>query len=126
MAVTYSAVEVLVSVHQALLDEIDGGTGAGKIKLRDSGDTLLQVATLTDPAGSVNGTTGQLTLTVDSSANAVANGTADYGEITDSDDNVLATIDVIQGTSASSGNIVLNTLTIIAGTPVNYATLTIG
>lgn len=126
MAVTYTASTVLVSAHQELLDLIDAGSGAGKIKIRDSGDVLLQVATLTDSAGSVDSGTGQLTLTVDSSANAVAGGTASYGEITDSDDNVLAALDAVQGTSPSSGNIVINTLSILLGAPVTYVTVTIG
>lgn len=124
--ITYSA-DALIDSHTALLALIDAGTGAGKVNVRDSSDTLLAQMILDDPAGTVNGTTGQLTLTVatqDSSADAT--GVAAYGEITDSDDNVIVSMPTQEGTVAVSGYLVMNSLNIIATAPVSIASITFG
>lgn len=123
---TYSAA-ALVAAHTAFRDLIDSGTGAGAIKIRDAADVLLAEIALNDPCGSVNGTTGQLTLSIagpDASANA--SGTAAYGEICDSTGAVHLALPVQQGSSAVSGKLVLNTLSIVAGGPVEVLSATVG
>src|SRR5574337_634413 len=122
---TYSA-QAKIDAHTAFLALIDAGSGAGKLKIRSSADALLATVTLSDPAGTVNGTTGQLTFSFPSSANASATGTAAYGELTDSDDNVHLSLPAQQGTAAVSGKLVLNSLSIVSGSPVQVLSATIG
>ena len=123
---TYSAA-ALVAAHTSFKDLIDAGSGAGSIKIRDASDVLLAQIPLSDPCGSVNGTTGQLTFSIaglDSSADA--SGTAAYGEFCDSDGTVHLSLPAQSGTVAVSGKLVLNTLSIVAGGPVAIISATIG
>lgn len=123
---TYSA-QALIDAHTALLALFDAGSGAAKLKMRDASDALLWERDLDDPAGTVNGTTGQLTLawSGDDPA-ATTGGTPAYVEITDSDDNVHLSLPVAQGVAALSGYAVLNSLTVVAGVPVAVLLGTIG
>lgn len=122
---TYSAA-ALVAAHTSFKDLIDIGT-AGSIKIRDASDVLLAQIPLSDPCGTVNGTTGQLTFSIagpDTSADA--SGTAAYGEFCDSAGTVHLSLPTQAGTVAVSGKLVINTLSIIAGGPVGIVTATIG
>jgi hypothetical protein len=122
---TYSA-ESKVTVHTAFLNLLDTGSYA-LLRGRDAADVLLFEIQLSDPAGTVNGTTGQLTITAtgpDTSANA--SGTCAYCELTESDGTVHLALPTQAGTAAVSGKAVLNTLAIISGTPVTAITITIG
>ena len=122
---TYSAA-ALVAAHTSFKDLIDAGT-AGSIKIRNSSDVLLAQIPLSDPCGSVNGTTGQLTFSIagpDSSADA--SGTAAYGEFCASDGTVHLSLPAQAGSVAVSGKLVLNTLSIIAGGPVAILSAIIG
>lgn len=122
---TYSAA-ALVAAHTSFKDLIDVGT-AGSINIRDAGDVLLAQVPLSDPCGSVNGTTGQLTFSIagpDSSADAT--GTAAYGEFCDSAGLVHLSLPAQAGTVAVSGKIVINTLSIVSGGPVSVISATIG
>lgn len=123
---TYSAT-ALVAAHTAFRDLIDSGSGAGFIRIRSSADVLLAQVPLSDPCGSVNGGTGQLTFSIagpDSSADAT--GTAAYGEICDSDGDVHLALPTQAGTSPVAGKLVLNTLSIVATGPVTIISATIG
>ena len=84
----------------AVLTDIDGGVGAGKLKLYTTGLALLLVdITLADPAGVVLGDT--LTFTMpQSDASADNTGAAAEATITDSDDNVIIS-GLTVGTSAT-------------------------
>ena len=106
--------------------ELDG-RGAGSIKIRDSADVLLAEIPLTDPCGTVNGTTGQLTITMSGrDESADASGTAAYGEFCNSDGTVYLSLPAQAGTVAVSWYIVINTLTIVAGGPVDVLSAVIG
>lgn len=123
---TYSAA-ALVAAHTSFRDLIDSGTGAGLIRIRDAADVLLAEITLADPCGTVNGTTGQLVLTMpQSDASANASGAAAYGEICDSDGDVHLALPAQAGVSPVSGKIVLNTLTITETGSVTVSSVTIG
>lgn len=123
---TYSAA-ALVAAHTSFRDLIDSGSGAGFIRIRTSADLLLGQIPLTDPCGTVNGTTGQLTLTASGTdPSADQNGTAAYGEICDSDGDVHLALPAEAGTSPVSGKIVLNSLSITAGNPIELVSATIG
>jgi hypothetical protein len=123
---TYS-VAALVAAHTAFRDLIDAGTAGGSIKIRDAADVLLAQIPLTDPCGTVNGTTGQLTITPagrDESADAT--GTAAYGEFCDSNGVVHLSLPAQVGSVAVSGKIVINNLSIVAGGPVEVGSATVG
>jgi hypothetical protein len=122
---TYSA-EALVAAQTSFLTLIDTGT-AGYVNIRDSADVLLAQLPLDDPAGTVNGTTGQLTFAFDGRDEAAAaSGTAAYGEFCESDGTVHLSLPAQAGSVAVSGKLVLNTLTIVLGEPVEAIAATIG
>lgn len=123
---TYS-VAALVAAHTSFRDLIDSGTGAGFVRFRDAADVLLAQVPLSDPCGTVNGTTGQLTLSIagpDSSADA--DGTAAYAEFCDSDGDVHLVMPTQAGTTPLSGTVALNTLEIEAGGRVDVLFATVG
>ena len=123
---TYSAA-ALVAAHTAFKDLIDAGIAGGSIKIRDAADVLLATVPLTDPCGTVNPTTGQLTITMagrDESADAT--GTAAYGEFCDSNGLVHLSLPAQAGSAAVSGKIVINSLSIVAGGPVEVLSATVG
>lgn len=123
---TYSAA-ALVAAHTAFKDLIDAGTGAGSIKIRDAADVLLAQIPLTDPCGSVNGTTGQLTITPSArDESADATGTAAYGEFCDSAGLVHLSLPAQAGSTAVSGKLVINSLSILASGPVEVLSATVG
>lgn len=120
------SVDAIEAAHQAFLDLVDGGAGAGIIRFRDDSDTLLGTITLSDPAGTINVTTGQLTLTAASTSSAVATGTCTYGEICDSTGTVYLSLPTEAGTSPSSGKLVINSLSIVSGAVITLVSATIG
>jgi hypothetical protein len=123
---TYSPA-ALIAAHTSFRDLIDSGSGAGFIRIRSASDVLLAQIPLTDPCGTVNGTTGQLTITMSGrDESADASGTAAYGEFCNSDGTVYLSLPAQAGTAAVSGYIVINTLTIVAGGPVEVLSAVIG
>lgn len=123
---TYSAA-ALVAANTSFKDLVDAGAGAGSIKIRDAADVLLAQIPLTDPCGTVNGTTGQLTITMagrDDSADAT--GTAAYGEFCDSNGLVHLSLPAQAGGVAVTGKLVINALSIVAGGPVEVLSATVG
>lgn len=123
---TYSPA-ALEAAHTAFQGLIDAGSAAGSIKIRDAANVLLAQIPLTDPCGTVNGATGQLTITPagrDESADAT--GTAAYGEFCDSDGVVHLSLPAQAGSSVVTGKLVINTLSIVAGGPVEVLSATVG
>lgn len=123
---TYS-VAALVAAHTSFRDLIDAGPAAGFIRIRDAGDVLLAQIPLTDPCGTVNGASGQLTFGIagrDESADAT--GTAAYGEFCSSTGTVHLALPAQQGSAPVAGKLVLNTLSIVAGGPVEVLSATVG
>lgn len=123
---TYS-VAALVAAHTSFRDLIDAGVGPGAIKIRSAADVLLAQIPLTDPCGTVNGTTGQLTITPSASDDdADASGTAAYGEVCDSAGTVHLALPVQAGGAAVPGYLVVNSLVIVAGGVVEVVSATVG
>ena len=120
-------VDALVDAHQAVLDLIDGGSSTGFVRLYTDADAILAEIPLNDPAGTINATTGQLTITSsgpDTSANAT--GTCTWGAITDSDGTEIISLPATAGTSAVSGQLVLNSLSVVSGAEVTLVSATVG
>jgi hypothetical protein len=122
---TYSAA-ALVAAHTSFRNLIDGGSGPGKVRIRSASDVLLAEVILTDPCGTVNGTTGRLTFTFATQEDAAVGGTAAYGEFCDSANVVHLALPAEAGTSAVSGRLVMNTLSLVTGGPVDLVSATIG
>lgn len=124
---TYS-VAAKKAAHEAFRDTIDGGSGAGKLRIRSSSDVLLAEIPLADPCGTVNANTGQLTFTVTNAkdTSADATGTAAYGEFCDSNNAVHLSLPAQSGTVAVTGKLVLNTLSIVTGGSVELVSATVG
>jgi len=123
--VTYAAATI-VSAHTEVLADIDAGASAGVLRFYDDTDAELGFVLLTDPAGAVNGTTGQLTITPASAGSVTADGTCTYATITDSDANVVVSIPVQAGVSAVDGFVVVNTTEFVTGASVTLISCTIG
>ena len=123
---TYAAA-ALVAAHTSFRDLIDSGSGAGFIRIRSGAEVLLAQIPLSDPCGTVNGTTGRLTLSIagrDESADAT--GTAVYAQFCNSDGTVYLELPAETGETAVAGKVVLNTLAIVSGGPVEVLSATIG
>lgn len=121
---TYS-VAAIVAAHTALLALLDAAATPATLKLRDAADSLLATIVMSDPAGTVNGTTGQLTLSIPAGAGS-NNGTVAYGELCDGDGVVHASLPAAAGSVASSGYLVINSLTVFADQPITNLGATIG
>lgn len=121
MAVTYTTA-VKSARMTAVVNEIDAGAGAGKLKIRDSGNTILATITLTDPCGTVSNGVLTFDFDPDISTTASASGTAANAIITDSND-----VTVISGlTVGTSGtDIILDSTSITSGQTVTITTGTI-
>jgi hypothetical protein len=120
---TYSAA-AKVAANTAFRDLLDSGAAA-LLRIRDAADVLLVQFTLADPSGSVNGTTGVLTITPPSATNAAASGTAAYAELCTSAGTVHLALPAQAGTAAVDGRIVLNTLALVSGAPVSIVSIVV-
>lgn len=123
---TYSAA-ALVAAHTAFKNLIDAGGTAGSIKIRSAADVLLAQVPLAYPCGTVNGTTGQLTLAIagpDTSADA--GGTAAYAQFCDSAGLVHLALPAQAGVSAVSGYLVVNTLAVVSGSAFEVLSAVVG
>ena len=124
-APTYSA-DAKIAAHTGFRDGVDSGAGPGVIEILTSADASLATITLTDPCGTVNGTTGQLTLTAASAATASGTGTAAWGRVKNSTGTVYLSMDTQAGSAAVTGKIVLSSLSITSGAAVSLVSATIG
>ena len=117
----------------AVVDLVDGGTGAGVINIYSgtaptsvndalSGNTLLAALTMSDPAFGATNTSGVATasaITADTSANA--DGTATFFRVADSNGNA-----VMQGTVGTSGaDLNLNSTSISTSIEVSITSMTV-
>jgi hypothetical protein len=122
MAVTYSST-VKDARMTAVVNAIDGGSGAGTIQIGTTGmASILAEFTLNDPCGTVSG--GVLTFSgfpkSDTSANAT--GTAAAARIRDS-----AGVDIVTGLTVgtSAADIILDSVSITTGQTVTLNTAAI-
>lgn len=122
---------------QKIIDAIDAGTGAGKIKFYTgtrpatgaaiTSQTLLGTVPLNDPCGAAaNGAIAWDVDPVPEDASADNTGTAAWARLLDSDDNFVADCSVTA--TGGGGDITLNSTAIVAGGPIRITggTLTEG
>lgn len=121
------SVAARVAAHTALRDLIDAGASAGYIAVRGTALQLLATVPLSDPCGTVSGTTGQLTLSVAGpDAAADLTGAIAYAEVCDSAGTVHLALPAEAGTSPVVGKFVVNSLSVVAGTEVSVLSAVIG
>lgn len=110
----------IAASNTALLTLLDShATLPAKITIHDAADVLLASIDLTDPAGTVSGTTGVLTLAQGAREDAApAGGTASYGTIRDGAGTAYRSLPCEAGAEPVVGKLVLNTLAIVQGAPV--------
>lgn len=121
------SVAALVAAHTALLELIDAAASPGLIRLRSASDVLLAEMVLGDPAGAVNGITGQLTLTIVAQESAApSSGDIAYGQVCDGDGLVHLAMPAKAGAAAESGWFVCSSLSVTTGNPVNVLSAVIG
>lgn len=114
MSVTH-ATAVRTIVADAVVDQVDAGAAAGKIRIRAGSTTLCDI-TLTDPAFG-NASAGVATLNgLPKSGTASAAGTADNFQALDSDGNVKFSGSVTA--TGGGGDLTLDTVTISIGETV--------
>jgi len=111
--------DAIEAAHTALLALLDADTGPAKVTIHDSSDTLLATVILTDPAGTVNSSTGQLTLTQEDGVNAVETGTASYASLRDGADVVYRSYPCSAGSTPVANTCVINDLSIEDGQQVD-------
>lgn len=117
MSVTYTTA-VKTARMTAVRDQIDGGSGAGKLKIRDSGNVVLATITLSDPCGTISNGVLTFSGTPLSDSSADASGTAANAIITDSaDTTVISGLTV--GTSGT--DVILDSVSITAGQTVTIS-----
>lgn len=122
MALTYTTA-VKTARMTAVRDQIDLGAGAGKLKIRDSGNVVLATFILNDPSGTVTNDVLTLSGFPKSDTSADATGTAANAIITDSTDLTVASGLTV---GLSGADIILDSLSITLGQTVtlNSATIT--
>lgn len=122
MGVIYAAA-LRTTRMNAVVSAIDAGASFGKMKIRDSGNTVLATLILEDPCGSVSGDVLTFDFAPDiSDTSADASGTAANAIITDSDDNIIIS-GLTVGTSGT--NVILDSVSITAGQTVTITAGTI-
>lgn len=122
MAVTYSTA-VKTARMEAVIAQIDAGTGPGKLVIRTGANAVLATIILTDPCGTA--ASGVLTFDFDPdiSATATGTGTAANAIITDSND-VTIISGLTVGTSGSDINLDSTSITTGQTVTITAATIT--
>ena len=100
----------IVAAHQQLVALLDAGTEPARVTLHSDDDTLLGTVLLTNPCGTVNGTTGRLTLTKADTGLGLENATIAYASIRDGDGVVFRSLPCVVGSASVPGYCVVNTL----------------
>lgn len=119
---------LLIAAHNAVKTAIDAGGAAGSLSIYNASDLRLSVLPLTYPCGTVNGTTGTLTITFGArDEQAEASGTASYARLkTSAGVTLIDTIPCAAGSAPIADTCVLSSLTVVSGAPVEGTSFTIG
>lgn len=121
--------ELIIPAHDAVLTRIDAGgaTGPAAFRIYDVDDVLLVELPLAEPAGTVDQTTGVLTLDPGPAGTAAATGDAVSASLVDSDGVVLGdSFEVQEGSEPVPGYVVLSNVSIVSDGTVELISATIG
>lgn len=121
---TTLATSLQVAIHNTVVSQLGA---AADCALTNAAGTVLAVIPLLTPAGTVNPSTGQLSIAFDGRCEAAAaSGTAADAKLRTSAGATLITIPCRSGVSPLSGFVTLASLTVVAGSPVELDELTFG
>lgn len=116
----------LIVSHAALVDLLDAhAENNASLTFHDAADTLLATIPLDKPCGTVDPTTGALTLAVAGREESATAGAASYASIRDGAGAVHHSLPCEVGTEPVPGKVVLNTLTLTAGGPLEIDSVVI-
>ena len=102
-----------VAVHEGFVSFLDGGSGNARVTIHRSDDVLLATLLLERPCGTVNPSTGQITMIPGPPEdNAPAGGTASYAVIRDSTGEPHRSLGCIQGSVPVINICVINNIEI--------------
>lgn len=123
--------DLLVAVHTVVRDTIDAEGSAARVVIQGTTtggtpNTTLATIPLAYPCGSVNGTTGQLTLSGGTDDSPAESGQATDALIQDAAGTTWITLPCSAGSTPVNNTCVLDSLTITAGYPVQLVSATIG
>lgn len=121
---TYSAA-AKIAANTAFLGVLDGAETEAKIRLKNVVGVILATIPLDDPCGTVNGTTGALTITAPEAVNVSVTGAAVTAELCDGDNVVHKTMPCIAGTAPVAGYCVLKVTQLYVGGTVALVSLVI-
>lgn len=121
---TYSAA-AKIAANTAFLGVLDGAETEAKLRLKNGLGVILATILLDDPCGTVNGTTGALTITAASAANISVTGNAVTAELCDGDNVVHKTMPCISGSAPVAGFCVLRVTQLYVGGTVAIVSLVI-
>jgi hypothetical protein len=125
-SITFSA-DAISAANTALLGVIDASASAATVTLRSEADVALAVFTCDQPAGTVDGTSGVLTLAlVADEVAASASGTATWAEIADGDDLTVISMPCVQGVDPVAGSCVLTSTALVEAGLVALVSITFG
>jgi len=120
---SHSAADTLamrIASGNAKIAAIDAGAGAGYVAIFTSTDIEVVRKTLSDPCGTVNAGTGEVTINTTGAQSTSIAGTAAYSLVFDSDNVAHSYMECIQGATAVAGKMVLTNLAIGAGETLNW------
>ena len=117
---TASTLSMRIAAGNDKIAQIDSGTGAGYVAIFSDADVELVRKNFSDPCGTVNGTTGEVTLTPTGTQSTAVAGTPAYALICNSAGTSNSAMPVVQGTAPVAGSMVLNNLSISAGETLTW------
>lgn len=123
--------DLLVAAHTVVRDTLDAEGPAAQVVIQGTTtggtpNTALATIPLEYPCGSVNGTTGQLTLSGGTDGSPAESGQATAALIQDASGTTWITLPCSVGSAPVNNTCVLDSLTIRAGYPVQLVSATIG
>jgi len=121
------SVAIITAANQGIINNIDShATLPGYTEIRDAGGVVLSKCIYTDPCGTINGTTGQLTITHSGRDDAAdATGTAASAHFMDGAGVEHHRLPCQAGTGYVAGFYTLVSLNITAGQPIEYNNITV-
>ena len=121
------SVAIITAANQGIITNLDShATLPGYTEIRDAGGVVLTKCVYTDPCGTINGTTGQLTITHSGRDEAAdATGTAASAHLMDGTGTEHHRLPCQAGSVAVPGVCIVTSLSITAGQPVEYSNIVI-
>ena len=116
----HSAANALSAKNAAGNDYLAQLTGTSYVAIYDAADVELVRKNLAATPGTVNGTTGAVTLDLSGTQSTAVAGNASYAMVKNGTDTALSCMDVVQGGAVVAGKMVLSATAITAGMVIQW------